>query len=122
MSDKYKPNEAGNSEAKVGLRFNNGKRRFDLIPPDGLAALADLFTIGSRKYAERNWELGMKYSNVFASLERHYQAWKSGEDRDEETGQLHMVHVCWNAMVLAVYQLRGVGEDDRVKVKMPEPV
>jgi hypothetical protein len=122
VSAKFKPEHPDNANATVGLRFNEGKRRFDLIPPDGLAALADLFTIGSRKYAERNWEKGMKFSNVFASLERHYQSWKAGEDRDPETGQLHIIHVAWNALVLAVYQLRGIGEDDRVKVKLPDPV
>lgn len=113
---------AANAAASVGLRFNEGKRRFDLIPPDGLAALADLFTRGAAKYAERNWEKGMKYSNVLGSLERHLQDWKAGSDRDAETGALEMIHVAWNALVLATYQLRGIGTDDRVRVTMPAPL
>lgn len=102
-----------------GLRYNAGKRRFDLIPPDALAALADLFTIGSLKYAERNWEKGMAYSNVISSLDRHWNDFKAGVERDPETGCLHITHVVWNAMALLTFKLRGIGIDDRQKIKMP---
>lgn len=105
-----------------GLRFNEGKRRFDLIPPDAMAALADLFTIGARKYAERNWERGMAYSKVIASLDRHWNDFKAGVDRDPETGCLHITHVVWNAMALLTFKLRGIGIDDRMKVKMPRQI
>ncbi len=102
-----------------GLRYNAGKRDFSLIPNDALAYLADLFTIGARKYAPRNWERGMAYSNVIKSLDRHWMAFKSGEDRDAESTLYHMVHVVWNAMALLTYQLRGIGEDDRYKNPLP---
>lgn len=110
------------SKAGEGLRFNKGKRRYDLIPVDALAALADLFTIGANKYAERNWEKGMAYSSVAASLDRHWNDFKAGIDRDPETGCLHITHVVWNAMALLTFHLRGIGRDDRVKVTMPEQV
>lgn len=105
-----------------GLRYNKGKRRFDLIPPDAMALVADIFTIGAEKYAERNWEKGMPWAEVAASLERHFTAWKAGEDRDAETGQLHMAHVVWNALALLTYQLRNIGTDNRVKVTIPDTV
>lgn len=110
------------SKPGEGLRFNKGKRRYDLIPVDALAALADLFTIGANKYAERNWEKGMSYQSVIASLDRHWNDFKAGIDRDPETGCLHITHVVWNAMALLTFMLRGIGTDDRVKVTMPEQV
>lgn len=113
------PPETGPAVDGKGLRYNAGKRDFTLIPPDALAYLADLFTIGARKYAPRNWERGMAYSNVMTSLDRHWNAFKSGEDRDPESTLYHMVHVCWNAMALLTYQLRGIGEDDRYKNPLP---
>lgn len=109
----------GKVEDGGGLRFNEGKRDYTLIPDDALAYLADLFTLGARKYAPRNWERGMKYTNVMKSLDRHWAAFKSGEDRDPESTLYHMVHVVWNAMALLTYQLRGIGEDDRYKVPLP---
>ena len=114
-------NGLNTSKPGEGLRYNKGKRRFDLIPPDALAALADLFTIGARKYAERNWEKGMDYSNVIQSLDRHWNDFKAGIDRDPETGCLHITHVVWNAMALLTFQLRGIGTDNRCKVAMPNP-
>jgi hypothetical protein len=103
-----------------GLRYNKGKRRFDLIPPDALAVLADVLTVGSEKYAERNWEAGMPYKDALGSLERHLQDWKAGEDNDKESGLSHLAHVMCNAMFLLTWQLRNLGEDDRVKVRMPD--
>lgn len=96
-----------------GLRFNDNKPRFDLIPPEAILALAEHYTVGARKYADRNWERGMDYSKCFASLERHVWAWMSGEDQDEETGSHHMIAAAWNALALFVYHKREIGVDDR---------
>lgn len=96
-----------------GLRYDEGKPRYDLIPPDGLEELAIVFTKGAEKYADRNWELGMKWSKCFAPMMRH--AWKfwRGEWLDQESGRPHMAHVVWNAMALLVYGMRKIGQDDR---------
>lgn len=100
-----------------GLRYNGGKTRYDLIPFDGLEALADVYTRGAEKYAERNWEKGMGWMVMFASLMRHTAKWCMGEDYDKESGQLHMAHVAWNALGLVTYQLRNIGTDDRIKLQ-----
>jgi hypothetical protein len=96
-----------------GLRYNEGKPRYDLIPPDVMEALAAHYAAGAKKYEDRNWEKGMKWTTCFASLMRHAWAWLAGEDYDQETGSLHMVAVAWNAFALAAYQLRKTGTDDR---------
>lgn len=102
-----------------GLRYNAGKRDYSLIPTDALAYLADLFTLGALKYEARNWERGMKYSDMIKSLDRHWNAFKSGEDRDPESTLYHAVHITWNAMAILTYQLRGIGVDDRSKHPLP---
>ncbi|AGS81010.1 hypothetical protein [Caulobacter phage Cr30] len=98
------------------LRYNEGKPRMDLIPPEAMLALGRHFEIGAKKYADRNWERGMDWGKCCASLERHLQAWKSGEDYDVETGSHHMIAVAWNAFVLFTYAIRGIGKDDRPKI------
>lgn len=65
-----------------GLRFNEGKIRFDLIHPVGQLGLARVLTKGSRKYAPRNWEKGMAWSDVLPSAKRHLEAIMRGEDYD----------------------------------------
>ncbi len=103
-------------QATKGLRYNAGKVRMDLVPPDALKALAEVYTKGAEKYAARNWEKGLDWSECYGSLLRHANAWNTGEDRDEESGQLHMAHVAWNAMALLTFALRGIGEDSRNKL------
>jgi hypothetical protein len=96
-----------------GLRYNEGKPRFDLMPPEALIALADHYRKGSEKYADRNWERGMDWGKCFASMERHAWAWASGEDYDAETESHHMIAVAWNALALYVYHKRNIGKDTR---------
>ena len=100
--------------ADTGLRYNAGKLRYDLLPVDAIRELTKVMTMGAEKYEARNWEKGFKWmEDCFGSLQRHAQAFAGGEDRDAESGQLHMAHVMWNAMALVAFQLRGVGTDDR---------
>lgn len=112
----YEEQRAEQEARGVAMRFNAGKLRFDLIPPDVLEVLAAIYTMGAAKYADRNWERGFDWMSCAASLERHYNDWKKGIDRDPESGELHMGHVAWNAFALIAFQLRGVGKDDRVKL------
>lgn len=96
-----------------GIRYDEGKPQFHLIPSDGLSELAKVYVFGASKYAPYNWERGMAWSRVFNALLRHLYAFWDGERHDKETGLHHMAHVAWNALALLVYSLRGIGEDDR---------
>lgn len=97
------------------LRYNTGKARYDLIPPDALHELAEVYTKGAEKYEPRNWERGFQWMSCFSSMMRHAWAWARGEDRDAESGQFHMAHVAWNAMALLTFSIRQSGVDDRIK-------
>lgn len=97
----------------TGLRKNEGKLRYDLIHPVANKGLAEVLTLGSRKYEPRNWEKGMKWSNVISSLKRHLAAIEAGEDYDQETGLLHADHVQCNAHFLSAYYTIYPQGDDR---------
>lgn len=95
-----------------GLRFNEGKARHDLVPAFAQDQYVKVLTKGSEKYAERNWELGMKWSKVLASLKRHIAAFERGEDYDNETGLLHMAHaMCNAAFMVQYYKIYPQGDD-----------
>ena len=91
--------------------------RFDLIPPRVLRLLAEHYGTGARKYnpieradgepgpAIDNWRLGYNFSSSIAALERHLNAWKCGEDIDEEMNSNHLVAVIWHCMTLLEYQM-----------------
>lgn len=86
-----------------GLRFNEGKIRFDLIPSFANEQFARVLTAGANKYGDHNWQKGMNWSTVIASMERHVAAMKRGEDFDPETGEYHSAHIMCNAAFLTEY-------------------
>lgn len=97
---------------ETGLRFNNGKLRYDLIHPQAQEGLVRVLTKGAEKYAPKNWEKGMDWSIVLASMKRHIAAFEKGEDYDPETGELHVDHIQCNAHFLsAYYQIHPKGDN-----------
>jgi hypothetical protein len=102
-----------------GKRFNDGKIRFDLLPAFAIEQVARVFTEGAKKYEPNNWKRGMPWSSVLASLERHLQAIKSGQDIDNESGLLHVAHLATNALFLAEYYKIYPQGDDRPRKRIP---
>ena len=110
-----------------GKKFDEGKVRMDLIPPELLFAVGRILTYGADKYGDRNWEAGMKWSRVFAAMMRHMWSWWAGKgpttksflfgELDDETGYSHLWHAGCCVAFLIAYEERGVGEDDRHNAK-----
>jgi hypothetical protein len=103
----------GDDLAKAGVKFDQGKVRFELLPPEAVKAVAEILTIGANKYAARNWEQGMDWSRPFGATLRHLFAWWGGEHRDPDTGKSHLWHAACNIFFLIAYEARGIGKDDR---------
>lgn len=100
-----------------GVRHNKGKIRYDLEPPFAQQEYIKVLTKGAEKYAERNWEKGLSWMQVYSSLRRHLEAFKQGEDLDPESGLHHMAHVMCNAaFILEYYKIYPQG-DDRPKYR-----
>ena len=112
--------------------------RYDLLPWDAIALLAEHYGRGTFKYDDRNWEKGYKWGLSFAALQRHLTAHWNGDVYDldpylygvDESGQplysedeiaafpdedkvLHATAVAWHALCLLTFFIRGIGEDDR---------
>lgn len=103
-----------------GLRFNEGKLRYDLLEPFAMEQLAKVFTKGAEKYEPNNWLKGMEWSKCLASLKRHVAAFEKGEDFDKETGCFHLAHAAWNALALVSYAKHYPQGDDRLNVTRPK--
>lgn len=103
-----------------GLRFDEGKPRVDLIPGDAMLEIGSVYAYGCKKYAVRNWERGMPWSKCLGPLLRHLFKWMMGQKYDngpKGSGEMHIAMVAWNAIALLTYELRGIGEDDRLVSK-----
>jgi hypothetical protein len=95
-------------------RFNQGKIRYDLIPPWALEQIAKVYTYGTIKYDDDNWWKGMKWrKDVFGCIERHIKKWFRGEKLDDESNLHHLAHAAWNCIALMEYERNRIGTDDR---------
>jgi hypothetical protein len=103
----------GDDVGKVGVKFDAGKTSFALIPWVAVKAVAQVLNYGAKKYAPRNWELGMDWSRPYDGAVRHLTAWWEGEDKDPDTGMSHLWHCATNIFFLIAYEDRRVGNDDR---------
>ncbi len=79
----------------------DGKGRMDLMPVRALFAVSKIMETGARKYAARNWEMGIPLSRYADSGQRHLLKWLRG-DRDEP----HLAMACWNLLCLLDTQER----------------
>jgi len=84
----------------AAIRHDAGKLRYDLLPPCALRELVKIYTIGSIKYPERNWEKGIEWNRLFAAVQRHLWKFWDGIDHDDESGLLHVAHAAWGCLAL----------------------
>ena len=81
---------------KSGASRNNiGKTRLDLIPPEALEELGEVFGEGAVRHGDENWKKGMPNSVVINHMMRHLLLYMKG-DRDEP----HMGKVMFGCCVL----------------------
>jgi hypothetical protein len=107
--------EAKPAAPDEGLKFDDSKSPMHLIPPEALDGMARVLGFGAKKYGTYNWAKGMDWSRIIGAAYRHLTAYNAGEDRDPETGELHVDHFMTCAAFLSAYYKRKVGTDDRFK-------
>ena len=96
-----------------GIKFDDEKIRWDLLPWDALEEVAKVMTFGAKKYGDRNWEKGIAYGRLIRAAIGHITDWAMRRDVDSETGLSHLAHAGCCVLFLLAYILRGVGEDNR---------
>jgi hypothetical protein len=90
----------------AGVKKDEEKPRFDLIPVLPLLGVAEVFAEGALKYSERNWEQGLAFHRVYRAAIGHLVAWWNGEDADAEWGFSHLDHALCCILMLSEYAHR----------------
>jgi hypothetical protein len=83
----------------VGIKYDKGKPRIDLIPPNAIFEVAGVLTDGVEEYGEHNWRTGIAYSRLYAAIQRHLLAFWKGDDIDQ-SGHRALAHACTDIMML----------------------
>lgn len=104
------------STKQEGIKHDQQKIRWDLVPYDAVNEIAKVLTFGAAKYEARNWEKGMDWSRAFGALQRHLTRWYHGQDKDKETKLTHLANAGCCLFFLLAWELRQVGNDDRPKL------
>lgn len=115
------------SEEEKGLRYNQGKMPWRLLPWDALREIVKVSLFGMsptkangsprKAYPARNWEKGLDYDEVYDSAMRHLTDWYLGEDTNEESGLHHLSHAAWNILALLAFELRGMKSFDTIAAR-----
>lgn len=91
--------------------------RPDMIPPDPLWQLAEVYGMGAKKYEDYNWLKGYSWRLSIGALLRHILQFIKGEYLDEESGLPHLAHAMWHCCTLMEFHRLKIGTDDR-QIKM----
>ena len=89
-------------ESKKNDKIDN-KPRMELLPlySPAIEELCRVYEAGIEKYGRDTWQnLPEGYDRYQGAMLRHLAAHQSGEERDQETGCLHLAQVIWNAIAM----------------------
>ena len=89
-----------------GLKWDQGKDRWDLLPLGLVLLIVKCDTFGANKYAPNNWaKVENGYQRYKAAMLRHLVAFEKGEVIDPESGLPHLAHMAWNAIAVMYFGL-----------------
>lgn len=82
-----------------GMKFDDNKLRWDLLPVVPVEQIVEIITHGSKKYAPENWK-NVDVMRFYSAAMRHLTAWKKGEEFDKDSGLTHLAHVGCNILFM----------------------
>ncbi len=99
----------GTKTVMTGVKYDNDKPQWSLLPFKALKEVVDVLTYGAKKYAPDNWKKvpDARRRYIDAGF-RHLTAYASGEKLDSETGKSHLAHAMCCLLYLLAFE---VGED-----------
>jgi hypothetical protein len=102
--------------SEQALRYNTSKLTWSNFPLFLIRPMIKVADFGGRKYAKFNYLKGAPISQYLDCIKRHLDAFEDPEQSDiDESGENHLAHISWNALV-AIYMLTHKPElDDRWK-------
>jgi hypothetical protein len=98
-----------------GLKYDNDKLRWDLLPIAEVEEVVKILTFGAKKYAPNNWQLvNNAKERYYAAIMRHMVAYRKGELIDPESGLPHLAHAMCNIMFLMWFDKNEVKKETEI--------
>jgi len=94
------------SVTKPGVKHDQEKERYDLVPVLALEEVAKVLTAGAMKYDDENWRKVPNGTRRYFSAAQRHLAWvRKGQTHDQETKLHHYAHAITNLMFLLEKEL-----------------
>jgi len=107
--------KTGNENPDLGVKYDEGKPRPGLLPPEALLEISAVLEFGARKYSDDNWQLVPEWRKRYLdAMLRHVLAWMAGVKQDEETGRHPLAHAGCCLLYLLNQELTGAPDDPGV--------
>jgi len=98
--------EVSTEAPKAGIKYDQEKERYDLVPVLALEEVAKVLTVGAAKYDDENWRKVPNATRRYFSATQRHLAWvRKGQTHDSETGLHHYAHAITNLMFLLEKEL-----------------
>lgn len=98
------------SSQGLGAKYDGGKLLFSLLTRSlalPLRSVVAVLTYGAQKYAPESWQhvpdARRRYEDA---LDRHLNAWRCGENFDDESGLHHLSHAACNVLFLLWFAMQ----------------
>ena len=93
------------AERGAGLKYDTGKLRYSLVPPEALRGIAEVLTFGAEKDEPNSWQdVENAEERYLDALIQHIEAYRSGEALDPESGLHHLKHAACNVAFLIYFE------------------
>ena len=109
LSPQYNPEKVAFKPQVIpptGVKYDNGKPQWSLLPFRALTQVVEVLTYGAKKYAPDNWKKvpDARRRYIDAGF-RHFTAYAAGETHDPETGKHHLAHAICCLLYLVAFDL-----------------
>ena len=99
------------SRLKEGVKFDDGKLRYDLLPICGIREIIRVLMHGAKKYDDNNWHKVASQpegkARYYNACKRHIDDWWEGEENDKESGLHHLAHAACCLLFLLWLYFKG---------------
>jgi len=98
------------------MKFDKAKLRMSLVPASLAQSCARALQYGARKYKVGNWRKTPDIESYISAMQRHFDAWREGEEIDSESGLNHLDHMAANlAFLIELRDLPKI-KDESIKL------
>jgi len=102
------------AQQELGIKHDQEKPDYTLLPYGALEEVVKVLTYGAKKYSRENWKYVDALRYEAASM-RHFSAYMQGEKIDPESNLHHLAHAVSSLMFLLQKEL-DKNENDQYNV------